>query len=82
MVARSKNLGVQRVLVNARAKFLLGRSKFEEGAVDLSLPTAINKAQRSGNTHSCANSRTSLEELVLNFEGDWIRQALESSGAV
>ncbi|MGI8917623.1 MAG: helix-turn-helix domain-containing protein [Pyrinomonadaceae bacterium] len=80
LLARSQHLGVRTRLGECARQVLTGEKRFGKGAVEVSSHNDHKVSAASSASSTAAQTPgVSLEEQVLNFEGDLIRQALESS---
>lgn len=85
MLARSQHSGVRSRLGEC-ARRILSSEKYWEHEGDARTPISVGNGHKHAATRASEPASTdpgtngSLEELVLNFEGDLIRQALEVSG--
>ena len=80
MLSRSQHLGVQTRLGECARQVLKSAKRFEdESRTSLGYQQNQNVAP-SQSDPVALGAGVSLEDLVLNFEGDLIRQALETSG--
>ncbi|MDQ3472854.1 MAG: hypothetical protein M3447_03860, partial [Acidobacteriota bacterium] len=81
LLARSQHSGVRTRLGECARQILIGEKRSNAGSADLSSHGDDKlSAAPSASRAATLIPGTSLEDQVLNFEGDLIRQALETSG--
>ena len=79
LLARSQHLGVRTRLGECARKILTNEKRFE-GLSRLSFHNGQKLARSLGIIHAATFSWNFVEDQVLNFEADLIRQALEPQG--
>ena len=81
MLARSQHLGVRTRLGECARTILTSERRYDAGPVDSSLGNGHQPSAAQQASHTAAlGPGISLEQLVLDYEGSLIRQALETSG--